>query len=1529
MFARSYKKFLVAAVLPAVILFVSSPLLAADLIDDILAYRGGGDSSIPEYRFHDDGGFEAEGTAQDITSAINFVKVAAKPGYTSAEKLMCTKDGANDINCQVWNGSAWGNLLEVSMDAGADKAYDMAYEQASGEAMVCYRSPVVNSQTPRCRLWNGASWGTEMSALAVGGAINTMRLVADSGSDYIAMITRDAGADINVQIWNGTNWANLQEVSTNSGDCASCLSYDASWEKSGDDLVVAWFDDAANAIFSREFDKSSFWAPQITNVITGLSASDNVYVETDNSPDPTSSVILASAIDDDNTLNANSWNGAGWGAAGELSSNINGSVAANTHLFDLAFEQRPDYDAVLTYGSTANLLKYRVWDSSALAWGPELALPAAAEGKDWHQLASDPYRQNIMLTTVGTVNDVNTIEWKGSGWDAVWADHDTASNDVNWNAWYAYDYEDEDHTWPVVSFNGAQQKNDGTGFADISIEVQDDGLHPNKLKIEYETDGEGACNGPWAKATLAGPATADTNDGGGPPDVNNANAYQVGSGTNTRIVTYAGANTVAFDWNSKADLPVGNATYCLRATANDDEVDSAVPATMTLVIDNVAPAGLSALVSMGSSATVQHLEWSAVTETNFDHYEIWYGTSQADVQNRAGTALLWDELDYLAMGTITAHHTHISGLTPSTSYFYKIWAVDDFGNEQTVADLNFSTDPAGNNPPEAEIPDTISQAVDGSGHVTFSTAIYDLDIEEVEMRVRFSADNGMTFYNADIVSAQATPGDLVPADAFSIDNDDDFQIGHTDHILINPASRHPVRLTVVWDSKSANNQNGGLDGQAANVIIRVTPRDVQGEIASDYDSLPFALDNSGPTLAMITPVPAATSDTTPDLLFSSTTSGDIIYGGSCASSDTTASAGTNAITFDAAPAAEGTYANCTIMVTDAFANNSNILAVPSFVIDTTAPAGLGTLSAGANTQNTQTLSWSAVTETNFDHYEIWYGTIQADVQNRNGSAAEWDGANAPAMLARTTVQTTITGLSANTSYFYKIWAVDIVGHEATAADINAVTDANAKPVGTISGIIQAADGTKHVEVEISVSDGDGDTLRAKIEYETDIGGGCDGPWGAAALSGPVAAHNEDGGGPPDLNNALPYQLGSGAGTRIPTVLGDNTVRFQWDAANDLPTANNQMVCLRLIANDFNDDQASADTRSSAIDMVTPTVSAGNISTSFTHDAGTAGVAEIDDVIIVKWDNSAAGDNNSDIASVTANLESFGGAASYPMHDDASHGDVEANDNIYTGIFAIPASVAGLPNAHVHISVSDGFGNQAIESDDAFIRVEPQAPSVGGGTGYLPAPLREPVAGMEQLPASGAFGATCAIGEGGTISDRAATVHLSAGPRVKFMEISIDPAFGSAGAAVPYSQKYLVDVCGGQKECADGTRFVYARLYENYPGTPEIIGCAVNFSAAKAPAPAQSSAGPAFKFAIPLFLGKVHSDVIRLQQFLNGDPRTRLAAHGTGSPGRETDYFGSLTLAAVRKFQQIFNLAKPGDPGYGFVGPATRAKLNSF
>ena len=121
-----------------------------------------------------------------------------------------------------------------------------------------------------------------------------------------------------------------------------------------------------------------------------------------------------------------------------------------------------------------------------------------------------------------------------------------------------------------------------------------------------------------------------------------------------------------------------------------------------------------------------------------------------------------------------------------------------------------------------------------------------------------------------------------------------------------------------------------IEGTYSNCTLTVT--DTAGN-TSDALAVPeFTIDTTIPTLTNPSSI-GTTNDTTPEFTFTSSEEGTISYGGGCTSSDTTAATGANTVTLDALT--EGTYSNCTVIVTDTAGNISNTLAVPEFTIDTT------------------------------------------------------------------------------------------------------------------------------------------------------------------------------------------------------------------------------------------------------------------------------------------------------------------------------------------------------------------------------------------------------------------------------------------------------------------------------------------------------------------------------------------------------------------------------------------------------------------
>lgn len=222
-----------------------------------------------------------------------------------------------------------------------------------------------------------------------------------------------------------------------------------------------------------------------------------------------------------------------------------------------------------------------------------------------------------------------------------------------------------------------------------------------------------------------------------------------------------------------------------------------------------------------------------------------------------------------------------------------------------------------------------------------------------------------------------------------------------------------------------------------------------------------------------------------------------------------------------------------------------------------------------------------------------------------------------------------------------------------------------------------------------------------------------------------------------------------------------------------------------------------------------------------------------------------------------------------------------------------------------------------------------------GGGGLPAelsnPPKAPVGGFSLLINDGLKDATSS----------SVTLNLKSGSDTVRMAISNSPDFKESEQE-NYTTNKIWNLCWKNYIlqtpllCPAGIYTVYAKYYTSRGVASGLISDTINFKILNQTSQNQVNSASDYsnqRFYKYLKFGQISTDIKSLQILLNQDADTKVASFGPGSPGKETNFFGILTKAAVIKFQEKyakdilipFNLAE----GTGFVGKNTLLKINEI
>lgn len=233
----------------------------------------------------------------DNTSAANiqygWVSVDSNPLQNSKEITAVGEDRTgNDVNAWVWNGSAWGNRQEVTIDAsstGDFEALGVKYAADGSKAMVVAGTGTVG--VVNYQYWNGTKWSAATSLGDVTSSTDDIRqilITADPASDDLMVIEVTSDGGMSSSYWNGASWANTIDIDTTiDGSVVRPASF--AWNISGSKGYLAWDTDVTGTTISNKTFTAGAWGTN--NTVPGY-AGTGAWMKLTTNPTATDSIAI-------------------------------------------------------------------------------------------------------------------------------------------------------------------------------------------------------------------------------------------------------------------------------------------------------------------------------------------------------------------------------------------------------------------------------------------------------------------------------------------------------------------------------------------------------------------------------------------------------------------------------------------------------------------------------------------------------------------------------------------------------------------------------------------------------------------------------------------------------------------------------------------------------------------------------------------------------------------------------------------------------------------------------------------------------------------------------------------------------------------------------------------------------------------------------------------------------------------------------------------------------------------------------------
>jgi lipopolysaccharide export system protein LptA len=369
---------------------------------------GEGTVQTPRYRIWSGAAWGTELSAVSVGATIQWVVLRSSPIF--GEYIMGTMGTDRDVNFQVYDNGAWGNVKELTQTAAtvSRRGFDVTYETLSGRAIAVSCD---GDADPSYSIWDGTSWSA--AATIDLGSVNNcewIRLASNPISNEIVLVERNTGNLYQLMVWNGTTWGNGTSMGSMTEFAHEGMAVE--YEESGNQAIVV-SSNGNNANFAWKAWSSGAWSATTTVTLGDDFEWGNLR------RDKGSDNMNLCYVDHDGDIGVSRWTGAAFQAITELDA---GPTVKEGRPTDCVFENTTGRDGyIMNSYSDAVATRYRVWTGAA--WAAEASISTIGV------TFTDQLIRTGGDTILGTFFDSTNGDYLFSSWNgAAWSVQSTLEN---------------------------------------------------------------------------------------------------------------------------------------------------------------------------------------------------------------------------------------------------------------------------------------------------------------------------------------------------------------------------------------------------------------------------------------------------------------------------------------------------------------------------------------------------------------------------------------------------------------------------------------------------------------------------------------------------------------------------------------------------------------------------------------------------------------------------------------------------------------------------------------------------------------------------------------------------------------------------------------------------------------------------------------------------------------------------------------------------------------------------------------------